>query len=234
MPENNMTEKVLCINGALVDELVPDNQFTPVSYFGSSEQVKKRVVDATEFRPRSDVEGNQSYRQLVPYIVIRRIEYIDSQSQQIDVFHYEKANKTSIGIDGHVNEDDFLFLQQQSIIVKAGESDWGTVLRRVCQRKIEEEIRLRIDNTAQFRFMGVVRNSTDDFGKAHLGIVYVLDVGIARDGVSVIKLQKADLSKGKFAEWSVLKKDKTLDEWSRIIVDSYMLDVATVSGVLSI
>jgi len=232
--ENNSIEKILCVSGALVDELAPDNQFTPVNYFGSIKQIKQKIFSTAGFFPRSDVERDPTYRQLIPYIVIRRIEYIDAQSQQVDVFRYKSANRTSIGIDGHINEDDFLFLQKQSIIVKAGESDWGTVLRRTCQRRIKEEIGLTIGNTAQFRFMGVVRNSTDNVGKVHLGVVYVLDVGVARDHVSVIKLHEADLSKGEFIEWSVLKKDTTLDEWSRLIVDSYMLDVAEMSGILSI
>ena len=234
MSENNSTEKILCVSGALVDELAPDNQFTPVKYFGSLEQVKQKIFSTAEFLPRPDVENNPAHRQLIPYIVIRHVDSIDDQSQRIDVFRYKNANKTSIGIWGHTNEDDSLFLQKQSIIVKAGETNWGTVLRRTCQRKIKEEIKLTIGNTAQFRFMGVVRNSADDIGKVRLGIVYVLDVGIARDRVNVIKIQDADLSKGEFVEWSVLKKDTTLDVWSRLIVDSYMLDTETTSGIVSI
>ena len=233
MSENNSTEKVLCVSGALVDELAPNDQFTPVKYFGSLEQVKQKIFSTAEFLPRLDIEGNSTYRQLIPYIVIRRVDSIDDQSQ-IDVFRYPKADKSSIGISGHTSEDDLSFLQKQSIIVKAGESDWGVLLRRTCQREIKEEIGLTINNTAQFRFMGVVRNSTDDFGKVHLGVVYVLDVGMTRDGISMIKLHEANLSKGQFVEWSVLKKDNSLDEWSRLIVHSYMLDVDETSGILSI
>src|SRR5215471_18559418 len=98
-----MDEKVL---------VIPTERFRAVGYFhgfrAATNTYRAAILDTTafDFRPRYEVETDPSFKQLIPYIVLKCGE---------QVFHYRRgASGTekrlealrSIGIGGHISEAD--------------------------------------------------------------------------------------------------------------------------------
>src|SRR4051794_11979522 len=98
-----MDEKVL---------VIPTERFRSAGYFhgfrAATDAYRAAILDATtfDFRPRYEVETDPSFKQLIPYIVLK---YGDA------VFHYRRGSSgtekrlqslRSIGIGGHISEAD--------------------------------------------------------------------------------------------------------------------------------
>ena len=106
-------EKILCVDGALVDELIPDNQFTLLS--NDVFENFRKLLETANFHPRPAVEDDPSYRQIIPYIILRRVTTLGCSFERneeqkskksdflnfsvvlpiisVDVFQYERINK---------------------------------------------------------------------------------------------------------------------------------------------
>jgi predicted NUDIX family phosphoesterase len=112
------------------------------------------------YRPRGDVETDPSFKQLIPYIVLRC---------RGEIFHYTRGSAggekrlqalRSIGIGGHISHED------GSIT----DDPYRTGMRR----ELDEE--LEIDSPYQERCLGFIYDGTSPVGEVHLGIVHLLEL----------------------------------------------------------
>jgi predicted NUDIX family phosphoesterase len=153
-------ERVLCI---------PTAHFHAIGYFqgfrpaGELDLPALLRPDQFSFRPRSQVETDPSFKQLIPYIVLTSGDR---------VFHYRRgASGTearlralrSVGIGGHISEAD-----------AAGSDD---LYRTGMMRELTEEVDVPAYTE---RFLGFINDDRTLVGSVHLGVVHRFELSEAR------------------------------------------------------
>ncbi len=152
-----------------------------------------------EFRPRSQVEEDPTYKQLIPYALLET--NVDDQRM---VFQYTRGKGQgekrlhalrSIGIGGHISRED---------------ADGDDLYRSGMLRELHEEVILDTDYAEEL--VGFIYDDTTPVGRVHLGVVHSLKLltGDARaresdlvdSGFEPVDRLKADLDR--FETWSQL------------------------------
>ena len=109
------------------------------------------------FIPRAHAETNPAYKQIIPYMIFIFDHKIFVMQRKSTASEQRLANKFSIGIGGHVRQED---------IVNNDIYQWA-------KREFEEEVdykgSLKISN------FGVLNDESTEVGKVHLGIVLILE-----------------------------------------------------------
>ena len=97
--------------------VVPTSLFNDIGYFqGFSDQVEvyfDRLLNATDasYQPRSLMEPDPSFKQLIPYVVFRFVD----ENGEASFFQYLRGSgqgearlhsKRSVGVGGHISSDD--------------------------------------------------------------------------------------------------------------------------------
>jgi predicted NUDIX family phosphoesterase len=121
----------------------------------------EQILDPTELRfmDRDAAEGDPSFKQLIPYMVIRH------GSQFLAYTRGKKGSETrlhalkSIGVGGHVEPCDG----------PAHDAlQWGMM------RELREELHLSSPTTSQF--LGLINDDSNEVGAVHLGLAYLIDI----------------------------------------------------------
>jgi predicted NUDIX family phosphoesterase len=147
------------------------------------------------FRPRSAMEVDPAWKQVIPYPVLR----------DGDAWYLMKRTKAggdarlhdrfSIGVGGHVNPGD-----------GGLDGDLSAALRR------EWHEELVVDFVPDFRFVGLLNDDTTPVGRVHLGLVVVGDAA----GRPVAIRETDKLSGGFVSTADVAAVGDRLETWSRI------------------
>jgi predicted NUDIX family phosphoesterase len=109
-----------------------------------------------EFRPRAEAETDPSWKQLIPYLLLRDGERIFLMRRTKAGGDQRLHDRYSIGVGGHINPQD------------------GGVLGGL-RREWTEEI--EADFQPDFVPIGLLNDDDNDVGAVHLGLVYVADAG---------------------------------------------------------
>jgi predicted NUDIX family phosphoesterase len=151
-------ERVLCFRRKLLEELGV--------FQGLSLEVEKYLPVVTSssqlvYRPRSDVEQDRTYKQLIPYVLLfhdgRILRYRRGRGGQETRLH----GLYSVGIGGHISEDDHGLFS----------SDRG--YREGMRRELAEEVAVEETKEAA---VGVINDDSTDVGCVHFGVVHVMHV----------------------------------------------------------
>jgi predicted NUDIX family phosphoesterase len=153
-------EEVLVIPALLLDQLGPFSGFLK-----AVDRYLPALLDRSNqsFRPRSLVEDDPSFKQLIPYVILEC-----SDEKQTRLFQYTRGKGQgekrlhalrSIGIGGHISVDD------------AEGDDW---YRNGMQRELSEEVHLEC--AGKDRIVGLIYDDTSDVGRVHLGIVHIMQL----------------------------------------------------------
>lgn len=190
-----MSEQVLVIPAATVAEL---GAFTGLRRDAS---MLPRLLESPhlQFRPRSVVETDPSFKQLIPYLVFRCHDRL---------FHYTRgASGTearlralrSVGVGGHINPID------------AGSAD---PYRAGLLRELDEEVIL--DSPFRETVLGLIYDPGTPVGEVHLGVVHVLD--LERPAVRPREMALTDAG---FAPIHELHSDRgRFESWSQFVLDA--------------
>jgi predicted NUDIX family phosphoesterase len=109
-----------------------------------------------EFRPRAEVEPDRSWKQVIPYLVLRDGERLFLMRRTKAGGDARLHDRWSIGVGGHLNP---------------GDGDLAGGLRR------EWHEELVADFDPEFELVGLLNDDTTDVGSVHLGAVYIADAG---------------------------------------------------------
>lgn len=146
------------------------------------------------FRRRSEMEHDRSWKQVIPYLVLRdgpRYFLMRRTRAGGDVRLHDLW---SIGVGGHLNP---------------GDGDLAGGLRR----EWAEEI--RADFEPDFRLVGLLNDDTTDVGSVHVGAVYVADAAGRR-----VAIRETDKLSGAFAApGEVAAVHDRLETWSALVFD---------------
>jgi predicted NUDIX family phosphoesterase len=152
------------------------------------------VAREGRFRPRSEVEPDRSWKQVIPYLVLR---------DGADYFLMQRTaaggdtrlhDLWSIGVGGHLNPGD-------------GDLEGGL------RREWAEE--LVADFEPDFRLIGLLNDDSTEVGSVHLGAVYVADAA-ARP----VHIRETHKLTGRFASpAAVAAVAERMETWSALLFE---------------
>lgn len=191
-------EEVLVVPAALLDQLGPFSGFTT-----SIDRYLPAILDRSHqsFRPRSLVETDPSFKQLIPYVILecnnvastRLFQYTRGKGQGEKRLHALK----SIGIGGHISVED------------AEGDDW---YRTGMHRELNEEVEIECGGTD--RIVGLIYDDTTEVGRVHLGIVHILQLASCK-----VHPREDHLLDSGFRPVEEIKNDLSgLETWSQLCI----------------
>lgn len=158
--------------------------------------------DQLSFQPRSQMESDPSYKQLIPYVLL---EWDDGGTKKL--FTYTRGGgggearlhaKRSVGIGGHISAED----------AAGGADPYATGM----QRELAEEVQLESTYTDQR--VGLLYDPSNDVGKVHLGVVHRFVLSQPN-----VKSNEPDLAEGGFISIAELREDlDRLETWSQLAI----------------
>lgn len=152
------------------------------------------------YRPRAEVETDPTFKQIIPYVVLRWGE---------EVFHYTRGRKAtetrlqalrSIGVGGHISATD------------SGLFD--DAYRTGMLREVEEEVHL--ETTYREQCIGLINDDSTPVGQVHLGIVHVFELAEPK-----VRRREQALTRAGFAPLAELRAQAgEFETWSRFILEA--------------
>lgn len=151
------------------------------------------------FLPRERAEQDTNYKQIIPYVLVRRGDAVFSTRRLRQSGEARLHGKISLGIGGHINAFD--------------EDADGDVLERGLRRELEEEISMS-QPVRQMRFLGLMNDDSNAVGKVHLGVCFLLET----DGeVCVRETEKLE---GRWLAIAALPQlAPEMETWSSLVLD---------------
>jgi predicted NUDIX family phosphoesterase len=155
--------------------------------------------DYMEFRPRSTVEEDPSFKQLIPYAILQAdvdgqpvlFQYTRGRGQGEQRLHARK----SIGIGGHISRED------------AARDD---LYRTGMQRELTEEMVLETDYEEEL--VGFIFDESTPVGRVHLGVVHLLKLN-----APTARAREAELIESGFESMANLKANlDDFEMWSQL------------------
>jgi predicted NUDIX family phosphoesterase len=200
------TEKVL---------VVPTELFHELGYFqGFTEEVNLYIdklfsPENTSYRPRSEMEQDPSFKQLIPYVIFKYV----NEDGEVSIFQYTRGNgqgekrlhaKRSIGVGGHISSDD----------AEANLDPYREGMRR----ELEEEVAINCKYEDQC--VGMINDDETEVGKVHLGVVHVFTVESPD-----VSPREDDISEAGFLQLSEIRENlEHFESWSQIALKAIFND----------
>jgi predicted NUDIX family phosphoesterase len=154
------------------------------------------IADLHFFIDRPTAEQSPQYKQIIPYVLIRRdgswFLLQRTQKQTEARLHH----KLSLGIGGHINPD-------------------TPDLIDGLQKELDEEV--GIDGDYELTFVGILNDDSTEVGSVHLGAVFVLT---AEGDVEVRETEKMTGRWVTEAELAALRND--METWTQIVYDQFI------------
>lgn len=150
---------------------------------------------AGRFLPRSHAERDESWKQVIPYPVLRDRDQWFLMRRTTSGGDARLHDRYSIGVGGHVNPDD-------------GGLDGD--LERALQREWLEE--LAVEFVPAFRYVGLLNDDSTAVGRVHVGAVFEADA--AGRPVTIRETEKLS---GRFVDAAGVEAvADQLETWSRL------------------
>lgn len=173
------------------------------------EWLTSSILENKRFERRGNVEEDPSFKQIIPYVVFKVGDQLFLMQRRPDHTDERLASKYSIGISGHLREDD---------LVSENPIEWG-------KREFWEEV--EYDKEPTFSVIGCVYDESDAVGGVHMGIV------ILAQGSSPNIRIKHEHIEGKLLPLQEVKKFRDLMEnWSKFVFD-FLVEQAGSESTLS-
>ncbi len=151
--------------------VVPTERFRELGYFQGFHDNSDHYVEGllkpefVSFRPRSEMETDPSFKQLIPYVIFRHT----NEDGTVRIFQYTRGkgvgeqrlkSKKSVGVGGHISADD----------TDGADDPYLEGMRR----ELEEEVKIEAEYTQQC--VGMINDDENEVGRVHLGVVHIFDV----------------------------------------------------------
>ena len=155
-----------------------------------------------QFRPRSQVEEDPSFKQLIPYCILQ----VGAGSDR-SIFQYTRGSgqgekrlhaKRSIGIGGHISREDAV----------------GDDLYRCgMQRELSEEMVIEAELSEQI--IGFIYDDSSPVGRVHLGVVHLLQLAAPN-----ARARESELIDSGFSSIDHIFSNRDhFETWSQLCID---------------
>ena len=157
------------------------------------------------FRPRAAMEEDASFKQVIPYLVLRDGERWFLMRRTRAGGDARLHDRWSIGVGGHLNP---------------GDGDVLGGLRREWREELDAAF------VPAFTPIGVLNDDTTAVGAVHLGLVYVADAA-----GRPVAIREVDKLTGSFETTSrVAEVRDAMETWSALVFDALAPEVIAVAG----
>jgi predicted NUDIX family phosphoesterase len=156
-----------------------------------------------EFKRRGDMETNESYQQIIPYIIFKYQDKYFLYRYLKQAYEQRLMNDYIIGVGGHVNKED----------IKPGED----VLEAGRDREWDEEVEYK-DELINKKLIGILKDSGRPVERVHLGLVYLFE-GLTPN----ISVKEKEKMTGELVDPKIMaEKAPTTGGWVPIIYNEYI------------
>ena len=157
------------------------------------ERTVLKLIKKGFFVERSEAEVNEKWRQVIPYVVMVDSGRVLLMRRTIKQSEKRLHNLYSIGVGGHINNDD--------------SKNPVEAFRRGMEREINEEVAAEMK---ELDFLGVINDLSSSVSRVHLGILYIAYV-------SFVEMKEKELFEWKLVEPEKLSEyEEGMEGWSRI------------------
>ena len=157
------------------------------------------ILGNHSFRSRAIVEEDPSFKQIIPYVVIKHEEEFLLARRTNRQTESRLHGKYSLGIGGHIND-----------LEKPGAAE--DVIQAGLERELNEEVEL-LGTRVSLRLAGIISDDSTPVGTVHLGLVFILQTDSPRFSIRETELMTA--------EWAAIdtlrEKFPLLESWSQIV-----------------
>jgi len=162
------------------------------------------ILENSEFINRTDAETDPSYKQIIPYCIIRQNGKVLSYRRGVSGGENRLHGKLSIGVGGHINPVDTEFEDFPDL-------SFATI---ALIRELKEEIGVDLlTQSKSSKFVGYINDETNEAGQVHFGLAYVVDL---IDDVEFAFEDCLNLPEWMGAE--EIKKSENIEFWSEIFI----------------
>ena len=154
------------------------------------------INDTKEFLPRSIMETDPAYKQIIPYLIFTHGNKYFLMQRKSDASEVRLRNKLTLGIGGHIRQED---MSANSLFA------WAL-------REFHEEVEYA--GNLNVKPLGILNDDSNDVGKVHIGFVLLLE------GDSPNIAIKSELKSGVLVSLDecVAQRDM-METWSSFVVD---------------
>jgi len=201
MMSQKVDECVLVVPSAELDRIGRFQGFSP-----DAERYLSALLlpELMQYRPRSEVEDDPGYKQIIPYVVFRCAAAVFCYTRGKSQGEVRLHKLRSLGVGGHVSEAD----AQGRKSLEAYES--------AMRREIDEEV--EVASPGLVRRVGLINDDATPVGRVHLGVVHLFEL----EHPNVVP-REAGLAEAEFlplsSVWAIRHDFET---WSQICIDSFL------------
>jgi predicted NUDIX family phosphoesterase len=188
------TEQVLVVRR---EDMFPDGAWH--GFVTDNLDRHQRVIRESHFfKPRSEVENDASFQQIIPYVVFRhRDRYF--LTHRLRASSEKRLRKQySLGVGGHINP---------------GDLEGGDPILDGLKREWSEEV--VYDGRFEARMLGLLNEDSSPVSKVHLGVVFLVE-GDTPD----IKIRETEKLAGELLTLAEMRMYYlAMESWSQIVYD---------------
>ena len=184
------------------------------------------IAQKHKFLPRSEVESDPNWQQIIPYLIFENQGKIFLMRRKSSHTDRRLSNLYSIGIGGHIDKEDII---KSTKSMKSTRGTKGNeLIFNWAKREFEEEI--KYDGQYIANFLGLLNDDSNDVGRVHIGLVVKLT------GDSPKITVRDEHKSGKLVGLEEAGKNyKKMETWSQIVYDflvAKMKKAGDFSGIL--
>jgi len=154
------------------------------------------INDKKEFLPRSIMETDPTYKQIIPYLVFEHNNTYFLMQRKSDASEARLRNKLTLGIGGHIRQED---MSENSLFA------WA-------MREFHEEVEYA--GNLSVKPLGILNDDSNDVGKVHIGFVLLLTGDIPHIAI------KSELKSGTLVPLSeCVAQRECMESWSQFVVN---------------
>jgi len=194
-------ERVLVVPSAELDRVGRFQGFSPDAerYLAAL-----LVPELMQYRPRSEVEDDPGFKQLIPYVVFRCDAAVFCYTRGKSQGEARLHKLRSLGVGGHVSEAD----AEGRKSLEAYES--------AMRRELDEEV--FVTSPGLVRRVGLINDDATPVGRVHLGVVHLFELEQPH-----VVAREEGLAEAEFLPlstiWTIRQDFET---WSQICIDSFL------------
>ena len=195
------SERVLVVPGSELDRLGRFQGFHP----DAGRYLQALLVpQLMEYRPRSEVEEDPSWKQIIPYVVLRCADAVFCYTRGKSQGEARLHRLRSLGVGGHVAESD-----------AEGRRSFDAY-EMAMRRELDEEV--EIANPGAMRLVGLINDDSTPVGSVHLGVVHLCELQHPE-----VRPREEGLAEPRFVPITALEGVKNeFETWSQICIDAFL------------
>ncbi|HEX6487487.1 MAG TPA: NUDIX hydrolase [Candidatus Dormibacteraeota bacterium] len=182
------------------DDIFPDGAWHGFVSTGL-DRAQEVIRERSFFKPRSEVEDDPTFQQIIPYVVFRHDDRYFLTKRLKASSEKRLRQQYSLGVGGHINPDDL-----------AG----GDPIYDGLRREWKEEV--QYDGQFEAQLLGLINEESAPVSRVHLGVAFLVD-GSTPD----IHIREVDKLSGELLSLEEMRiYFLSMESWSQIVYEELL------------